>query len=231
VVSIGDDNARLAALRSGQADYAPVRLDQAAAYDSLVSSGKLTKHVFGQQIQGLLLNTRSPGLSDPRVRLALSLAVDRSAINKALFNGGGAPAYQVYPAGLPGHVAALEKDPYNPGEARRLLAEARFPHLSIKVNVPRSEPVQSVATILQAQYAQIGVTLNIQRIQQGDPGCGAAFETMSTLLAREPPHIPVVQVPLQGLASPRLHNVDMMVLPRFASLVDARPLAKTVGTS
>ena len=71
----------------------------------------------------LRVNVRRPALSDPRVRLALALAVDRTAIVEKILRGGQRPAFSFTPPGLGGYVP----DPVQKGnldEARRLLSEA-----------------------------------------------------------------------------------------------------------
>ena len=74
----------------------------------------------------LRINTRRPGLDDPRVRLALALAVDRTAIVNRILLGGQAPAHSFTPPGLDGYAPeAVQRD--DAERARRLLAEAGHP--------------------------------------------------------------------------------------------------------
>jgi oligopeptide transport system substrate-binding protein len=72
------------------------------------------------------LNTTRPPLDDPRVRRALSLALDRGALVSGVLRGGQQPALSFVPPGLGGYTGEprLREDA---GEARRLLAEAGFP--------------------------------------------------------------------------------------------------------
>jgi len=69
--------------------------------------------------------TRKP-LSDPRVRHALSLAIDREAICRNILRGGHVPAVSFTPPGLPGYEPPKRKLS-DPEVARRLLAEAGYP--------------------------------------------------------------------------------------------------------
>jgi peptide/nickel transport system substrate-binding protein len=66
---------------------------------------------------------RNP-LKDSRVRHAMSLAINRSALTDRLLSGQGKPAGQYMPAGLPGHSAKLPPLPYDPIKAQALLKEA-----------------------------------------------------------------------------------------------------------
>jgi oligopeptide transport system substrate-binding protein len=63
------------------------------------------------------LNVRRPGLGDPRVRLALALAIDRESIAARVLRGGQEPAYSFTPHG----IGAYAPDPVQ----RRSLDEAR----------------------------------------------------------------------------------------------------------
>jgi ABC-type oligopeptide transport system substrate-binding subunit/DNA-binding SARP family transcriptional activator len=70
--------------------------------------------------------TRSP-LDDWRVRQALALATDRGALSEEATQGATVAATGgLLPHGMPGHSPDLGL-PYDPGRARRLLAEAGYP--------------------------------------------------------------------------------------------------------
>ncbi len=71
---------------------------------------------------------RNP-LKDPRVRRAISLAIDREFITQRLMAGQGEPVGDVAGRGVFGVNPALDPDPYDPQAARRLLAEAGYPTL------------------------------------------------------------------------------------------------------
>ncbi len=82
----------------------------------------------------LAFNVNRPPLSDPRVRRALALAIDRGRLVRDVLQGGQEPAYRLLPPGLrpAGEVApAAEVAALDPAgsvaEARALLAAAGFP--------------------------------------------------------------------------------------------------------
>ncbi|HET9958555.1 MAG TPA: peptide ABC transporter substrate-binding protein [Polyangiaceae bacterium] len=70
--------------------------------------------------------TRKP-FDDPRVRLAINLAVDREVIAKQVVAQGQIPAYRVVGPGIPGYPEAETPLRYDVAQARKLLAEAGFP--------------------------------------------------------------------------------------------------------
>ena len=68
-----------------------------------------------------------PPFADPRVRRAFILATDRSRIPHNLMENYGSPATGGFcPPGMPGHSADIGL-PYDPAQARQLLAEAGYP--------------------------------------------------------------------------------------------------------
>jgi len=79
---------------------------------------------------------RNP-LRDVRVRRALSMAIDRSAITTRIMDGAATPAGQFLPPGTFSHVPGLEAPRFDPDGARRLLAEAGYPNgFRIQLNSP-----------------------------------------------------------------------------------------------
>lgn len=71
-------------------------------------------------------NTTRPPLDDPRVRRALSLAIDRRRIVERITRGGELPAAGLVPPGT-AHHQPVEAVRFDPEGARRLLAEAGYP--------------------------------------------------------------------------------------------------------
>jgi oligopeptide transport system substrate-binding protein len=74
----------------------------------------------------LRINVRRPALADSRIRMALALAVDRTAITEKVLRGGQAPAFSFTPPGLGGYVPEPVQRK-NLEEARRLLSAAGHP--------------------------------------------------------------------------------------------------------
>ena len=76
----------------------------------------------------LLYNTYDPLFSDPKVRLALTLAIDCEHIVKDILNGYGKAANGPMGVDSPYHNPAIKPVPYNPQKAMALLKEAGWTH-------------------------------------------------------------------------------------------------------
>jgi peptide/nickel transport system substrate-binding protein len=103
-------------------------------------------------------------LRDPRVRQALSLAIDRNAIAQRIMDGLATPAAQFLPDGMAGLVPGLPVLPYDPARARALLAEAGYPNgftLTLHATNNRYVNDARVAQALAQYFTRIGVRTDV----------------------------------------------------------------------
>jgi peptide/nickel transport system substrate-binding protein len=126
---IPDSNAMLNALLSGQID-----ISVAGSFQAMPQIEKADKAaIYGNISQfAVVLSDRAgelvPALADQRVRQALNYAIDRDAIIGTLFGDKGVPTAQIPVEGSAGYVPALDDHyPYDPDQAKTLLAEAGYP--------------------------------------------------------------------------------------------------------
>jgi peptide/nickel transport system substrate-binding protein len=126
---IPDESTRLAALKRGEVDVA-YSITGALAEEIKRTPGLSVKAtsfpftvwlVFTEQ-----WDAKSPW-NDRRVRLAANLAIDRKAINQALYLGLATPALSFIPHGME-YFWAPPPYAYDPTRARQLLAEAGYPN-------------------------------------------------------------------------------------------------------
>jgi ABC-type oligopeptide transport system substrate-binding subunit len=83
--------------------------------------------VFWLQTTYVGFDVSRPPFDDPRVRRAFVLATDRETLAEVFLGGYAAPATGGFiPPGMPGHSAGIGL-PYDPDQARQLLAEAGYP--------------------------------------------------------------------------------------------------------
>jgi len=99
-------------------------------------------------------------LKDVRVRKALSLAINRPAIVDRVMEGTAVPAGQYLPQGVYSHAPDIKPPPYDPEQAKKLLAEAGFPKgLRVTIHGPNDRYVND-SKIIQAvgqMWTRIGV--------------------------------------------------------------------------
>lgn len=137
------DPTRTAALLSGELDA--IEHVPSAAIKNLNKNNKL-KVIQTTSWRTILLHldqyrAQPPGVSGPdgkplpknpfqdiRVRRAISLAINRTAIAERVMEGLAVPAANIVSPGVFGHNTALKPAPYDPEGARRLLAEAGYPN-------------------------------------------------------------------------------------------------------
>jgi peptide/nickel transport system substrate-binding protein len=99
------------------------------------------------------------------VRLAANLALDRQALNEALLLGVGLPTGSIIPHRFE-HALRLEPYPYDPEQAKRLLAEAGYANGfdagTITPIAPRTNYAEAVAGYLRA----IGIKVRVQIMER-----------------------------------------------------------------
>jgi len=108
--------------------------------------------------------TRNP-FQDPRVREALSIALDREALTARILRGGGVPAEQPLPPGRFGRPGGIPIDRPDPERARALLREAGFPQgfeVPLAVPTDRFGDGPAVAQAVGQMLARIGVRVTVE---------------------------------------------------------------------
>ena len=105
-------------------------------------------------------------VKDPRVRKAVSLAIDRNVIIKDLLLGYARPVVCPVPPGLLGHTNLGQK-PYDPEKARQLLKQAGASNLSLDFVLMKDlYPKQlEIAQAVAAMLGEVGVKVNIRNLE------------------------------------------------------------------
>jgi peptide/nickel transport system substrate-binding protein len=165
-----EENARLAALRAGQLQYAGLS-PQGVTQLGGTSGITVLKASFAWAAAHRINVAKKP-LSDARVRRALRMAVDtRAVIQKAVF-GEGSPTGPL-PTGYNGWYLDPRTLPYPTADvegARKLLAEAGYANggftLSVKCSPQYPEFVAS-SVVFQDAVRKLGVSVNVEQLEWG----------------------------------------------------------------
>ena len=162
--TVPDAGDRLQALREGNAtlvtDLPPLRPDEWDIPESRLETIESTKRMF----VGIHIDQDSP-MADERVRQALNYAVDVAQITQSLLKEYGSRygSWVNPPAGN----AQLEPWPYDPTQARALLAQAGYPDgFATTLHTPSNVYDQDVAIAraIAEQLGQVGITVQVEPV-------------------------------------------------------------------
>ena len=167
---VPDDGTRIGLVERGEADAAdqvPLdRIDGLSRRPGLrVVSGA------GLRVLFLVLRADRAPFSDPRVREAIDLGLDRSELVRRALAGLATPATQLVPPSIVGFNPALALPPPDRGRARALLAAAGHrAGLVLSLDGPSNRYVSDVAilTELARQLGEIGVRVTVNALDKRD---------------------------------------------------------------
>lgn len=160
---IDDPNTGVLEYQKGNIDV--VYLDS-ALYPTY-ANGELKDELYGfNPYGGNYLSFNQKDIPDPKVREALTYAINRKELCESVLFGTVTPASNFLQAGLAGANDKAEQFEYNPEKAKQLLAEAGYENgydLRISVNTKFPTGVK-VATALQAQMKEAGVNVEVEQV-------------------------------------------------------------------
>lgn len=170
---IPQDTSRIAALQSGQIQMAEfIDPSQYAQLESLASAHVVNIDRFLDSNYHLLgFNTKRAPFNNPKVRLALSYAINRQAILDGPGFHEGMVTGILTQALSRWAIPTSDYPSYTPNlnMARKLLKEAGYPHgFSFSIMAPSSFPLDlSSAVMIQSQLKQIGVNAKVVPTEWG----------------------------------------------------------------
>ncbi|MBI3706753.1 MAG: hypothetical protein HY246_03585 [Proteobacteria bacterium] len=135
----------------------------------------------------LTFETRKPPFNDPRLRLAVDLAIDKDLINRQILGGVGSVLDgQLVTKATFGHNPNIKARPFDPGRAKRLIAEAGYPNGLTTTITTRSgryvsdvEICNAIAGMLEA----VGIKTSINVVE------GGVYSKMATARDLGPMHL------------------------------------------
>ena len=150
-------------------------LDEAGnAAEYFIHGSKYADRLFKVQRIGITyiaLNESIAPLDDVRVRKAMQLALDRSALLSAVYGDNGTIENGIFPHGLYVYNPNLPEIPYDPEEAAGLLAEAGYSDgfdLDISINSSSTRWELSVMKLAASMWEKIGIRAKINVIDESE---------------------------------------------------------------
>jgi peptide/nickel transport system substrate-binding protein len=167
IKSVPDPATRLAMLKTGEADI---------AYDMFGDEGVAIKSdptlrlasAMGSVTEWLgFLDQWNPASPwhDRRVRLAANLAIDKQAIGETVRQGFGRLTGSIIPRTLD-FALPLEPLPYDPAQAKRLLAEAGYPHGFAGGDLTPFPPLLALAEAIANNLLAVGIRTQVRPLER-----------------------------------------------------------------
>jgi peptide/nickel transport system substrate-binding protein len=165
MLNISDDEARMNAFRSGQADMMQIKIPQLNEALSVAKDPSyrfVKQKLYGTQFS-LFLRTNRSEFDKIGVRQALNYAIDRQAIAKGLLGGQCDVEPQPFSKGEIGYVPSLHNAyKYDPAKAKKYLAAAGLPNgFTFTMTTVTVSPQMEISQVVKDQLAKVGVTANI----------------------------------------------------------------------
>ncbi|MBA8828939.1 ABC transporter substrate-binding protein [Alpinimonas psychrophila] len=166
---VSDDNNRTLALRSG--DVQMVDNVPWSQVKTLQSEASLTIEEFAIPSWILLsLNNQKGPFADQNVRQALSLAIDREGVNEKIYFGMGEAPNSILPRlRLDADASTIAPTAFDLNKAKELIAASKYPNgFEATLEYPSGNAAfDSLAVVLQAYWAELGVTIELLPEDQG----------------------------------------------------------------
>ena len=181
---IGEPKTAFQEFKRGRIDMAfprtaitPADIDQIKTEDYYVSKPSI-------ETQYMYMNTTNPALSDPKVRQALAIAIDRPSLIENITKRGDKPMNTVVPSGLPGYDVIEQgaqnfvgaEDGPDVSKAKGLLEEGGWDEKT-SLNIVFSSDsgnAPQIAEQIQSDLAKIGVTVKLAPVS-GDVMSSAGY--------------------------------------------------------
>jgi peptide/nickel transport system substrate-binding protein len=157
---IPDPQTQIAALQTGEIDLVLDLLPEQAKLAPKFISVPATEFSYIQ------FNAHKKEMADPRVRIALNLAVDKETLAKTIYQNHARPMDAQHLAkGMLGYNPNLKPFPYDPKRARQLLKEAGYPdgfELVLHAPIGRYLKGEETSEVVAAQLKEVGVRVKLQ---------------------------------------------------------------------
>jgi peptide/nickel transport system substrate-binding protein len=165
---VPDAASRTAALRAGEVNW--IEYPTPDDVPGLRKQGFRVPVNSYDHIWTWILDTKRKPWNDVRVRRAVNYAIDRQTMASKLLYNTADPAYQFAPRANSGYRASNNTYSYDPAKARKLLAEAGYPHgFTVTVAYPTSGSGNMEPNLmnqeLQGDLARVGIKVKLAPVE------------------------------------------------------------------
>lgn len=160
--TIADPTTRVAELRSGGVQI--IQSVPAAELENLDQGDTRVVNISEGRVMIYPFNMATKPFDDVRVRQALLYGTDRATIVKAIVGKYGTVLTGPFTSKWMGYNSAVQAYPYDPEQAKKLLAEAGQSNLEFEWNITNGVFLKDreVAEALASQLSKIGVKMNLR---------------------------------------------------------------------
>ncbi len=155
------------AYEAGELDITEIGPDTLARWHETPPEGSAITIAGELQYMWLGMNTEHPKLQDKTVRRAIQHAVDVDSILQGAYSGTTSESYGIICPGLIGQREQTTHYQYDPAKAQELMQEAGVGNLELELRTLNNQERLLAAQIIQANLAQIGITVNIIPMESG----------------------------------------------------------------
>jgi peptide/nickel transport system substrate-binding protein len=162
---VPNDNTRQLQITSGEA-----QIDQFPSWSTvatLKSTPGVTMSLFpSTETNYLTFNENVKPFQDVHVRRAISYAINREALVKAVLFGNGQPANSLFPPQVPYYDPGSGGLQYNLAAAKQEMAESSVPHgFTTTLLLPSgNSDYATIATIVQSELKPLGINVQIEQL-------------------------------------------------------------------
>ncbi len=160
---VPDDNSRVLMLESKKADV--IENPPGNLTSQIDKTPGLHVNLFpSTRVDFIQLDEHFGPFKKLAVRQALNYAIDRNAIVKLAYQGDAVPGASFMPYHMQFFDSSIKPYPYDPAKARKLLAQAGYPHgfKTFLITVSGDVAGQAEAVVVKSELAQVGITVAIQ---------------------------------------------------------------------
>ncbi len=164
---VPDDNARVVRIKSGDSDIIEgVPFSQISKLSATDGFAVQVDEIV--RFEAIFLNHKSASLGEIGVRQALNYAIDKKAINDALYSGVAQTANSMIPRAA-FHDDSVSAYDFNLDKAKQLIAASSTPEgFEMKLLYPAgSDTIEQLVSAVQNQWANIGIKVSLEQV---DPG-------------------------------------------------------------